>query len=248
MHNFGRTTLKESFKTINTGDETTDLTHELFIVGKPKKIGYSTFEYQRVDGSRIIRYHHTDIIVIYPDSSFRLFDGGWKTVTTKRKMNEFMPSGWSVSSDKGIWYVRKAYNFTEKVPYFNGMKLPDDYKPEVHSKLVEEQKILRKKINAFVKATIKNGTPLPQPNRGDCWYCRMHDKSGVTLGNSTNDDHLLSHIEEHYMHGSLIVNAMRWAGYRNARISLHYHMRPDSHDDVRRTVRRYLGCKLGLAV
>ena len=63
-------------------------------------------------------------------------------------------------------------------------------------------------------------------------------------GKTTNTDHILSHIEEQYIHGSLLVNAMRWAGYSDEGIGLHYQMKLT--DTFKRTLRRYVKAQLGL--
>jgi hypothetical protein len=63
------------------------------------------------------------------------------------------------------------------------------------------------------------------------------------MGEATGDKtHLVSHLEEGYMMGSLIFSALKWAGYREP--ALIWHMRLT--DSIVRAVRRYLRRQLGL--
>jgi hypothetical protein len=62
---------------------------------------------------------------------------------------------------------------------------------------------------------------------------------------STDTGHLLNHIEEGYLPGSLIVNALRFAGIEDAGIAFYLH--DTKHARARNAVRRYIGRKLGLA-
>jgi hypothetical protein len=58
------------------------------------------------------------------------------------------------------------------------------------------------------------------------------------MGELSNSDHLFSHLEESYLHGSILVNAMKEYGYNDMQISLHYQM--ELFDTFKRSVRKYL--------
>lgn len=62
-----------------------------------------------------VTYHGTDV-VIFDDEKIILNTGGWKTVTTKARMNlasqEFVLGYW-VYRSKGLWYV--VYNNIEMI-------------------------------------------------------------------------------------------------------------------------------------
>ena len=66
-----------------------------------------------------VRYHRTDIVKATP-STITLNTGGWKTVTTKTRMNQAANQfdlKYSVVQRKGTWYVRhggKVREFTGK--------------------------------------------------------------------------------------------------------------------------------------
>ena len=55
---------------------------------------------------------------------------------------------------------------------------------------------------------------------------------------SDNVTHLHEHVKEGYLHGSLLVNAMRAYGYNDSQIGLYYSMK--IADTFKRAVRRYL--------
>lgn len=52
-----------------------------------------------------ICFHDTVILKFYEDDTVQLFTHGWNTVTTKRRMNMFLPEGFYVHSRQNQWYV-----------------------------------------------------------------------------------------------------------------------------------------------
>ena len=97
-------------------------------VVKPHLIANNTIEYHRPDGTRVIRLHHTDIIEFLPDGKIRLNTQGWKTVTTKDRMN-CLP-GYRIGSVRGQWYVYRGSGWNdavEKIAFYDGMILPDAF-------------------------------------------------------------------------------------------------------------------------
>jgi len=50
-------------------------------------VDHNTVEYERENGDRVIRLHLTDIVTFRPDGTIMLNSGGWKTITTKTRMN-----------------------------------------------------------------------------------------------------------------------------------------------------------------
>ena len=79
----------------------------------PRKIGNNTYLYP-VDGGIGVRLHGTDVVVIHPDNTYTLNSGGWQTVTTKARINEFSPA--RVCQRNGVWYV-------DGFPFVDGMKV-----------------------------------------------------------------------------------------------------------------------------
>jgi hypothetical protein len=110
---------------------------------------------------------------------------------------------------------------------------------------------LRAAIRKFV-AKCDKFECLPKPENGDCWLCSMHDKDGKSWGDHSGDhEHIRSHIQEGYLHGSLILNALKWAGYRNPGLIWQMSNRDLSEgkkpDMVKRALKRYLCRQCGLA-
>src|SRR5688572_14839133 len=54
-----------------------------------------------------IRYHGNPIVVFYPDGSMSLSSCGWKTVTTKERINWSLPEEFMMYQESSIWYLAK---------------------------------------------------------------------------------------------------------------------------------------------
>jgi|TARA_R110002096_G_C14546497_1_gene718853 hypothetical protein len=90
-------------------------------VMRSKKIGNNTFEVVYTDGSRAIRLHKTDIVT-FIDGVIILDTNGWETVTTKARMNDYIPTSLAhVYQSKHIWYVTTAND--GDILYYDGIKL-----------------------------------------------------------------------------------------------------------------------------
>ena len=160
-----------------------------------------------------------------------------------------------IYSDRGLWRVHMADGSKDSVPFVDDMVLPDAFNGSgtKAEKVEKAQRKLAKQISTFV-AKVDKVDVLPMPESGDCWSCSMFDraKSGGTYcgyasrtgSKSTNPDHLLEHVKEGYLHGSLLVNAMRWAGYHEEGIVIHWQI--DNRRTIKSSLRRYLRSQLGL--
>jgi hypothetical protein len=49
-----------------------------------------------------------------------LFDGGYRTTTTKDRLNKFLPTGYGVYQAKKVWYL--STNFVDD-EFYNGITL-----------------------------------------------------------------------------------------------------------------------------
>lgn len=77
-----------------------------------------------VCGETRVTYQTTEI-VCFTDDTVTLDSGGWRTVTTKRKMNQAANQfglGYSVTQRKGQWFVWIAAEARE-VPFADGMRI-----------------------------------------------------------------------------------------------------------------------------
>ena len=196
-------------------------------VTNAKLLKNNTLEINYADNTVGIRLHQTDIITIKPNGNQILNSGGWKTPTTKERINYY--SNARIYQEKGVWYIGECM-------FYDGIEI--DKNGKIVSKKVKAptKEIAKKKkqIANYVKLITKDN--LPTPNNGDCWYCSMFDKEGK------QHDHLEQHIEEGYIHGSILVNAMREKGYRDEQIAVHYGMKLE--DTFKRAVRTFLQKRL----
>jgi hypothetical protein len=233
------------------------------IAGKPRKIANNTFRYTRADGENVIRLHTTDIAVQLPDGRVKLDTGGWKSVTTKDRLNislgAFGLGAFYIYSNKGQWFVGKRPEHVDAIPFTDGMILPDAWDdPDARAQAQRDgvaAKLLKKQIRDFVKATLPDGVELPKPELGDCFICMAQRETlpqqGPFRGEgmTTHDGdtgHLLEHIREGYMHGTLIMNALRSGGWTDTQISFVAYRKGADIARVRKAVAKYLQKRLGL--
>jgi len=210
-----------------------------------KIIANNTVEYTRPDGTKVIRLHHTNILEFPPRGGVVFNSGGWKTTTTKQRMNEFQSQA-TVIQDKGLWYLTtegsNAYqNKDSWAPFFDGVKIKNGKVVNPRKLAHKKEEFLLKQIQKYCKR-LKDLPKLPEPNGGDCWYCSFQGEDHKTMGDIAGSDHLRSHLKEIYIHGSLIWNALRSFGYREEQLPFIWGMR----DIVVRAVRKYFKSQLGL--
>lgn len=83
-----------------------------------RKLGNNTYLERIAAGYAIsIRLHQTHVVTFHPNGSITLNSGGWRTVTTKRRMNQ---AGARVFQDKFVWYVYCCED-APKIEYHDGI-------------------------------------------------------------------------------------------------------------------------------
>lgn len=221
-----------------------------------------TVEYSDTSGVKRTRYVQTDVVTEYPNGVIELTNGGYYTPTTKNRINEELPRSWHIYQEKGQWWLMDGYRWGKtgnRFLFVEGVRLvpeiltsdtltdgyhveyPDGANPMVH---MAEREELIKKINKYCREINKlcKAGELPRPEMGDCMVCSMFDQGETrTLAPGVNTDHLIAHLDEMYIHGSLIINALKWAGYSDPMCV--YGM----EGTTARAVKRYLKARLGLA-
>lgn len=112
-----------------------------------KKVANNTFLYTDDSGTQHLRLHRTDILSRTPDGKVTVNDGGYRTITTKARMNSFLrkfgiPA--SISASNGVWWVHYQ---GATLPYWSGMCLPDDLgtpnKEAHHREIIERHESLQ---------------------------------------------------------------------------------------------------------
>lgn len=192
-----------------------------------KKIAHAT--YMREENEiKYIRYHETDVVMIDVEKGhYTLNSGGWRTKTTKDRINAYI-NGY-INQARDIWYYNPPNG--AKVKFTDGMVIDTDGNiisggvPVGENKKTKE---LRKGIKGLVDMITEDNIPVPAA--GDCLVCRGIFREKASC--------LESHVKEGYLHGSLLVNAMRWANYRDEQIGLYYGIKMTS--SFRRALRKYL--------
>lgn len=194
----------------------------------------STVEYWTPDRAKHLRYHDTNVVTIKKNGDITLDSGGWQTRTTKDRINNYQGVV-SVYSDKGMWKVG-GFTFVDGISF-----APDGtLKSSTQATEREKRRIVRvsKQIKHYCK-TLKTQLEVegfPVPNSGDCLICRLPKGRHSCL---------TSHLDETYIHGTLLVNAMQYAGYDLERTKMNVYMK--NWRTIVNSMRRYLRHSFGLA-
>lgn len=171
-------------------------------------IGNNTVEYY-VENDRYIRLHHTDILVFSGDC-VRISSGGWRSITTKDRINKYLPSGYSLQSDGGFWFI---CHDGKRFPFKDGMVI--DLKKDVsdsgdYEKAHKQFKLDKKKITVYIDkySNLLLSGKMTLPGAGDCLICQIAAQNPDYV----NYDHIQSHIDEFYF-----VPALIWAACKGTK-------------------------------
>jgi hypothetical protein len=81
---------------------------------------------ERLDNDTLgVRLHRTYVVKIHRDGTFTLDNGGWRTVTTKDRINSYAPV--RLYQQKHVWYLGNGEGGT--MPFERGMKVDGFGKP-----------------------------------------------------------------------------------------------------------------------
>ncbi len=179
-----------------------------------RKIANNTYA-ERCGDDIAIRLHATDVVTFHRDGTRTLNTGGWYTVTTKARINDYLPGGVFLSSVKGRWFLGfYGQDVNHRVPFADGMRL-DQYGDVVSGEpcgpdvMAEDSanEAMRKAVQRYLKRTkpedIVKAFTHPA---GDCILCRWE-------GRETEAEHLALHVEEQYVMYSLALNAVKARGF-----------------------------------
>lgn len=73
---------------------------------KGKTVGVKTKLFEDPDGSWRVQYHATDVISYNAGTGkYKLDSGGWATMTTAKRMNQYLPDGYCVYRRDWVLYV-----------------------------------------------------------------------------------------------------------------------------------------------
>lgn len=156
-----------------------------------------------------LRLHITDIITWYPDGRIVLNSGRWRTMTTKARINAWLPGRWSLYADKGEWFLSTGdwHSDDARYEFADGMTLHPDgsVTGAIPVTEVKARAALRKRIAAYADAYAEKlvAGEVPPPSGGDCWLCLVTPSE-----NGPGTGHLQDHLDEQYYVPSLLTRAM----------------------------------------
>ncbi len=202
----------------------------------------NTVEWTLADGVTFVRLHDTDIMMT-KGNRISFNSGGWKTVTTKDRLNRFAPAGWQFWSDKGLWMVSTPageFQFVDSAEFY--LKSGRPVKPSLHRNETVKVKREKKLISAYV-AEVRKGFSLN--SNGDPWVI-PNPKTGLY-----DRDVVMSWLKDKYVFPTLIWNAMKASGMGNNGAAMFIERASkgaSGYDITAQRVRRYLARSLGHAV
>lgn len=178
-----------------------------------RKLENNTYLEKRDGGNIAVKLHQTDVVTFTPKNEVILSSGGWKTVTTKDRINRYSRAGIHQKNNQWFVYVSADYSNPDKPVFFenpvtifkDGVIITAKNKikgGEVATKAKEKAFEAQKKgIKTYCVAFIDSlfAGKVAKPGAGDCWVC-----CGVT----TDDSHIVDHIEENYFVPRLLYNAL----------------------------------------
>lgn len=206
---------------------------------------YTLFNPAGIANESIV-YHRTRILVLTYDNqlqrrpllSVMINTGGYNTITTRERLNRFLPSGWHVFTDKGFMFVSTpsgTWPHDDGALYDGATGKP--CAPERHKDSRALAVAIKRKIDKFCRALDSN--PFPTPSAGDPW---VMDWNPRTIGESV----LLDWLDSCYVNGSLVAAAMTRKGWTYTALGMAHHRPRDFLPQIKRACRDYFKAGLGL--
>ena len=176
-----------------------------------RKLCNHTYLERRNDEEIAVKLHGTDVVTYHRLNFCTLNSGGWKTPTTKNRINTYAPV--QIYQKSGLWYIDGKL-FEDHCHISDGgavLTVLED-PAETITKKRKIDRMVAKYIKDFC-AHIKAGK-LEDPSNGDCWGCLMADNDGNN-DIMTGVNHYFDHFKEEYFVPSLLWKAINEAGYTN---------------------------------
>lgn len=83
-----------------------------------RKIGNNTYAYIELDGTVAIELHGTKVVRFFPNGLVQLNSGGWRTSTTKDRINKYSPV--RVYQKNFEWFLSDGTPFEDKMLVVGG--------------------------------------------------------------------------------------------------------------------------------
>ena len=184
-------------------------------VAASKIAARNTLDYTLEDGTRKIRLHDTDILTFHPTGLIEINTGGFNTVTTRSRMNEFLPAGSSVYTERGVIHLRalgmdKPFTQTAVIDVAKARVLTDAKEGTIEGD--------RKALDGFMKAWRTKGLPTAEKSQGDPWAFPNQETGKV------EESVVRDWIETQYVFRSFYIMALRFAGIQDRGIGMYMDM------------------------
>lgn len=203
---------------------------------------------ERIDEHTVgVKLHDTYVVKLHDDGSTSLDSGGWHTMTTKDRINAYLPSHVQVGSDRGRWYVyvapldsvvrheKQQWNaeagamrgtgvFSEYTPWDareRSHRFFDGIRIAADGTIVNPRRAEMEAQEAREKDIQKRMTSYIRKYIAALKVGIPMPGPGDCWGCTTEamgDSHLLDHFDEDYFVPSLLVNAYRERGYGDYRL------------------------------
>lgn len=190
--------------------------------------GRSTRLQRRPDGGIAVRYHATDVITFHPDGRIVLQSGGYQTMTTKARINEYSPV--QLYADRGLWYVANGTRtlYADGLTWAAGTITGGRAPAATEGAKRQLDRAVAKYIKGFC-ASVTEARALAAPSGGDCWGCLFQAETAPRTGNGWNSlppypakvmgyDHYIDHFggdpdnEDPYYVPALVWRAVQRCG------------------------------------
>ena len=215
-----------------------------------RKIGNNTYAVRK-ERAIAVKLHNTEIVTFHQDGAITFDSGGWRTSTTKARMNEFSPA--RVLQARGVWTISidgQSANYADGITWTDKKWIGAGEDPKEGLKLVKR---LSRFAGAYMDA-FDSGN-VPTPSNGDCWGCLMVATNGERpMGGKS---HILDHLDENYFVPSLLMRAIerfpvsqtakayisdKWAGTDNGAWFASI-----GKEQLRKSLYRFLKAEIGIA-
>jgi len=169
-----------------------------------------------------VRYHDTFVLIWNEDGSIELYTRGYRTMTTRRRMNTYLPKPWEIHTEGGVWYLSEGSFGSLRSVFVEGITLTPDapchedvvYQPrdgEEEKKLILwEREAVRTYAARYVGLLWAGRLATPTP--AQCLQCFENDLPALRYA-TTN--HLRRHVLANTYPSMVIINALKAAGYKD---------------------------------
>ena len=219
--------------------------------GKPIANNTRLFE---VEGGIAVRLHNTDILTFAPDGRVTYNSGGWRTNTTKDRMNTFGPA--RIGAADGLWWIHH-YGSGEVHHYLDGCSVKDGRVLAAGDDGTARDEIaLRKSVLKYAagyQAALLAGK-VGLPAGGCCLFCQMERNPSAPR----DGGHIRSHMDDRYYVPTLAWNALHTFGashfdqgilhdMQSGKKMLAGSMGESCAKNIGKLIRRYVQRQLGLS-